>query len=289
MSADSESTSRSLSVRRGQSLELRRSDAIVTRGLQEIAQFGDRARAKELVELGEACYKNEECDEAIAYFTEAIAADPQYAEAYRARGDAYRLQRYGEELLVYGELRHNFEELANEGECDEDGEYDIDEAIAEYVEAVGGYFDRLADNYDNAIADYSCAIRLDPDHARDYYDRAKAYQDKRDYYQAIDDFTEAIRLDPNYAEAYHWRGYAHRKNGEHAKAKLDFAEAERLRCPPSSGTTSDPPKKHPGADFCCATKAERDSSLADMEPLILLPPAEPGEVCWEETGIRCTG
>ena len=51
---------------------------------------------------------------------------------------------------------------------------------------------------------------------------------KGDYDQAIADYTQAIRIDPKYTEAYNNRGIAYRKKGNDAKANLDFAEAKRL-------------------------------------------------------------
>lgn len=89
MNADFKSVSRSLSVRRGQSLAVWRSNALVSRGLQEIAQFDNKARAKELFDLGNACHHKDGYDQAIAYYTEAIRLHPN-AQAYFARGAAYR-------------------------------------------------------------------------------------------------------------------------------------------------------------------------------------------------------
>ena len=61
---------------------------------------------------------------------------------------------------------------------------------------------RRKGDYDKAIADYSEAIRIDPQNARAYYGRAYACGKKREFDKAIADYTEAIRLDPKYADAY---------------------------------------------------------------------------------------
>jgi tetratricopeptide (TPR) repeat protein len=64
-------------------------------------------------------------------------------------------------------------------------------------------------DYVTAIADFTEAIRLDPDYAAAYNKRGLAYHDgKKDYDRAIADYTQAIRLDPNYANAYNNRGLA---------------------------------------------------------------------------------
>ena len=40
-------------------------------------------------------------------------------------------------------------------------------------------------DYDNAIADYTEAIRLEPKHAKAYYSRGRAYGQKDDYVNAL--------------------------------------------------------------------------------------------------------
>ncbi len=64
--------------------------------------------------------------------------------------------------------------------------------------------------FDEAIADFSHAIALDPDKADFYYQRGLAYHEKyhekSDYTQAIADFSRAIELDPNNANFYFQRG-----------------------------------------------------------------------------------
>ena len=58
-------------------------------------------------------------------------------------------------------------------------------------------------DYDQAIADYTETIRLDPKYAEAFYWRGIAYDEKKDYDQAVADYTEAIRLNPKYAEAFY--------------------------------------------------------------------------------------
>jgi tetratricopeptide (TPR) repeat protein len=83
-------------------------------------------------------------------------------------------------------------------------------------------------NAERLIADYTEAIRLDPNNVELYYERAKVYSNKNDYTQAIADYTEAIRLDPNYMPAYLNRGSVHEEKKDYNRAIADYTEAVRL-------------------------------------------------------------
>ena len=56
--------------------------------------------------------------------------------------------------------------------------------------------------FDEGIADFSEAIRLDPKLTSAYSGRADAYDIRRNYDKAIADSTEVIRRDPKSAKAY---------------------------------------------------------------------------------------
>ncbi|MDR3146958.1 MAG: tetratricopeptide repeat protein [Treponema sp.] len=82
--------------------------------------------------------------------------------------------------------------------------------------------------YDSAIADFTEALRLNPNLAAAYSNRGSAYWYKEDYDRAITDYTQAIRLDPNYAKAYNMRGSAYRDKGDYDRAIADYNQAIRL-------------------------------------------------------------
>jgi len=85
-----------------------------------------------------------------------------------------------------------------------------------------------AGNQDAAIADYSEALRHNPDYAAAWYNRGTSYSETGRQPQAIADFTAAIRINPNYTNAYFNRGAAHARNGDCARAIEDFSAAIRL-------------------------------------------------------------
>jgi tetratricopeptide (TPR) repeat protein len=83
----------------------------------------------------------------------------------------------------------------------------------------GILFARRGD-YDNAIADFTEAIRLDPNLAAAYFNRGLAYAHKEDYDRVIADYNAALQIDPNAAAAYNNRGlaYAHKEDYDRAIA-----------------------------------------------------------------------
>jgi tetratricopeptide (TPR) repeat protein len=84
-------------------------------------------------------------------------------------------------------------------------------------------------DYDGAIAEFSEAIRLQPDCVNAYYFRGLAWYDKRDYDRAIKDLDQAIRLQPNDAVAYSMRGAAWREKRDYDRAIKDGDQAIRLQ------------------------------------------------------------
>src|SRR5258708_5872736 len=85
-----------------------------------------------------------------------------------------------------------------------------------------------AGDFDNAIADYTEALRLNPQNTDAFNNRGLVYVDKGDLDNAIADYSEAIRLEPTFDIAYSNRGIAYRENSDFDNAMADFAEALRL-------------------------------------------------------------
>ena len=64
--------------------------------------------------------------------------------------------------------------------------------------------------------------------AIDYLNEGIAFGEMDDYDNAIACFDEAIRLDPNFADAYHSRGVAYRDKADLGKAIPDIKRAKEL-------------------------------------------------------------
>jgi len=83
-------------------------------------------------------------------------------------------------------------------------------------------------NYDQAIAEYTEAIRLNPKFSEAYIMRGLAYSQKKDYDLAIADYDKAIQLDPKDKWAYIGRGSNYDDIGNYDHAIADFDKAIQL-------------------------------------------------------------
>ncbi|MDR1286933.1 MAG: tetratricopeptide repeat protein [Treponema sp.] len=141
---------------------------------------------------------------AIADFTQAITIDPKLGAAYLLRGRA--LYAGGSTGVI---VQGNFSTII--------------------VDSTGGNATaEQAGVFDQAIMDYTAAIRLDPNNAVMYKERGTAYIEKGDNDLAIADLTQALKLNPNYPNAYNNRGNAYSNKGDYDQAIADYTQTIRI-------------------------------------------------------------
>jgi tetratricopeptide (TPR) repeat protein len=148
--------------------------------------------------------------DAVPYFSQSIAASPDY-RSYFGRAGAYQ----------------HLEKL--------------DQAIDDYTQAIqlnpGGamaYHERAVClarlNQDaRALPDYNRAIELSPGYALSWNGRGVIYLHQKNYEQAKADFTQAIQLDPTLYQAYKNRSAARKALGDTAGALADMTQANSLK------------------------------------------------------------
>jgi tetratricopeptide (TPR) repeat protein len=81
---------------------------------------------------------------------------------------------------------------------------------------------------DQAIDNYSKAIKINHKFAKAYNNRGIAYISKKQYDLAIVDFSKAIELDPKNGKAYNNRAIVYSYQGETDKARQDLQKAQSL-------------------------------------------------------------
>ena len=185
---------------------------------------------------------------AIADFDEAIRLSPDMFSAYMLRGRA--LIASVSTVSGVGENFSGMNVVTTEGQTASVEQVRIlDKAIADYTQAIRldpnntsayihrGYVYYAKGDYNRAIADYDQAIKLAPYSKAAYNNRGHVLADKGDLDAAIADYDQALRLDPNFTEAYKNRGNAYYFKNDYDRAIADYNQMLRLD-PNDAGTYS---------------------------------------------------
>ncbi|MFF5307654.1 tetratricopeptide repeat protein [Streptomyces sp. NPDC013161] len=134
-----------------------------------------------------------------------------------------------------------------------------------FIEAFRDGTELLASaRYQEAISQFSLALRIKPDHAESLASRAAAHRLLGHNNLAINDATRAITLQPDLAWAYATRGAIHRLQKEYREARADLNKAIDLQ---------------PDYEWCIAGRGElnrltghRQQALADLNRALELNP-----------------
>lgn len=120
---------------------------------------------------------------------------------------------------------------------------------------------------DNAIADYTEAIHLDPRATEAYYNRGRAQLEKKAYTAAILDFGYAVAHNPNHPLALNARAWAIFKLGNLAAAleEADYAIAADARYAPAYDTRA----------HIYEALGKREQAVADFRKALALDPHDP--------------
>ena len=161
-------------------------------------------------EAGNVHLRNGKYEDAISAFSKAISISPNFAEAYNARGMAYRkLLDHHKALVDYTDALTLNQELA-----------------AAYNNR--GVVYREIREFDLALSDFNKAISLEPDNAYGYCNRAMLYNKIGGFENSITDSSRAIEVDPNIPEAYVARGISKTHLGSEDEAQKDFEFAKSI-------------------------------------------------------------
>ena len=109
-----------------------------------------------------------------------------------------------------------------------------------------------------------------------YHRRGTAYASKKEYDQAIADYTQAIDIDPKYVGAYNDRGIAYTNKGDYKNAIADVTRAVELTpakpSRPLKIAATLPPTKRAKSAPSASTKASRVAKATAPIPVKALKP-----------------
>ena len=189
-------------------------------------------------------------DDAHVYYDKAIKIlNPDNADAYQVRGMFKTL---------LGQLKTKQGEVAGSRQHYQEAIEDYQEAVKRYADAtkqnseyivsvynnlgytkyfLGKSFESESEQenieharnlYEEAIADCTKAVKLNPNCVNAYNYRGVAKAGIEDYDGAIADLSKAIELKPDSAKAYYKRGLVYQKIGRPKDASVDFKKAREL-------------------------------------------------------------
>ena len=127
------------------------------------------------------------------------------------------------------------------------------EAIADYSEALKvksndadiyerrAYAEMQLKDYDKALHDYNEAIKLSPEEAKYYQVRAIIHQEKGDFKAALADVDKTLKLDPNNADAQARRRFLDAKlHGTPTPPPMPSGPIPNPNAPPPAAQTGTP-------------------------------------------------
>ncbi|MGV7220034.1 MAG: tetratricopeptide repeat protein [Nitrospinales bacterium] len=188
--------------------------------------LSDKNKSVALYKRGNAHLSLGNFDVAIDDYSKALEINPNFSKAFSQRGIAYEKKGLADQSManVTSGMAYAKKE-----------EYDL--AIAEFSSAIkinpdNGdiYYKRgkvyaLMEKHDEAIQDYSKALEQIPDNPFVYYRRGSAHLAKGEKDLAIRDYTTAIELKPDYADAFYSRGNVYSSLGQKEVSIADFTRA----------------------------------------------------------------
>jgi tetratricopeptide (TPR) repeat protein len=151
-----------------------------------------------------------------------------------------------------------------------------DDAIADFSRALRinsksaiGYIgrgkSRLAkQGYEQAVADFSAALALEPDNLAGYFGRGLSLFGAKQYKQATADLDQVIRLAPSLQAAYTTRGQSRHADGDYAGAIADYDTAIRLNSKDATAYVGRGISRYASKDY--------DRAIADFDGAIRLQP-----------------
>ena len=200
---------------------------------------------------GNAYYKAEQYEQALAAYDRALELRPDHATTLMNRGVTLdELERYDDALV---DLNRALEFGSNDGDAFNNRGVTLDhlkrpaDALADYDRALGlrpnhagtlmnrGVALASLKRYDEAFADLDRALDLRPSYADAFINRGNTFSLLERYAEAIADYSRAVELQPEGAGALMNRGTALQGLERHADAVADFDRSLQLR--PDNATT----------------------------------------------------
>ena len=145
-----------------------------------------RAQARTLLEQGKTFYRNDQDSEAVEAFKQAVAMDPDLAEAHFRLGLSYEaLNKQEDAESEFKKAVEAFKKMVEENPKDWEAHYLFGQTYASLQQ------------YSDAIREYRQATKLKNDDADIYYDLGTAHTKLAQYDEAASAFSKSLEIDPD--------------------------------------------------------------------------------------------
>ena len=202
-------------------------------------------------------------EKAIADFTQVIQLNPNLSSGYVLRGRA----------LYANALRVINVHITSDNDITEDDEQDFEEEQSEEPSGtqLAGF---KTEAFEQAISDFTRAIRLDNHNAVLFRERGQVYSSKGDFERAITDFNQALRLNSAFFQVYNNRGSAYFSIRNFNRAIADFTQAIQFNPGYANAYFNRGSVYFEINDF--------DRAIADFETVLLINPNDEEALKWLE-------
>jgi tetratricopeptide (TPR) repeat protein len=202
-----------------------------------LSESPDNERASELWhEKGLIHAVNEQAEEAIASYDQALKIKPDYHEAWNNRGIAFgNLNRMEEAIASYDQvlkIKPDDHEAWNNRGIAFGNLNRMEEAIVSYNQAL-----KIKPDYHEAwynlgialIASYDQALKIKPDDHEAWYNRGIALDDLGRLEEAITSYDRALKIKPDYHSAWYNRGTALHDLGRYEEAIASYETVLKIK------------------------------------------------------------
>ncbi len=209
------------------------------------AAKGEVAAIPDSYRLGNAAFAQRNYPQALEYYSQAIAAQPELAEAYNNRGNVhYALGQWQEALGDYSQaiaLRPSYATAHFNGGMVHYGLGNVETAIASFTKALEhhpGYAEAynnrgncyvIVQAYQEAIEDFDQALELNPAFTAAYNNIGNLYYQIKNFDEALASYDQSLAVQPNQPEAHNNKGNAYLALGNYAEAVENFNRATTLK------------------------------------------------------------
>jgi len=156
--------------------------------------------------------KNGYLDKSIAELEKGVSILPNYAEAWNHLGIAYKEKNNAPSAIAAFEKARSFKDF-------KDADFYISSGLAY----------GLGQKYDQAIADFTRALSIDPDNAEAYNNKGLYLTEKGVVDSAMVCFDKAISLKKEFHQAFYNKGNAYAKTGNYTAAITQYQESLKIK------------------------------------------------------------